>query len=101
MKSLIIVAAGLLLLAAPAMAQSPTSNATAQGTETTAGNGQGAPSAATPAGQIKTTGIGGPAAPSASPPAVASMGAQSNGAVPQALNPTPDSSVTGTTTVPK
>lgn len=94
MKSLFIVAAGFLALTAPAMAQSPTSNATTLGSGTTAGNGAGMPSASTPAGQLKTTGFGGPA----SPPAVASMGAQPNGAVPQALNPTPDSSVTGTTT---
>lgn len=96
MKSLFVVAAGILALSAPAMAQSPTSNATTLGTETTAGNAAGMPSASTPAGQLKTTGFG----VSASPPAVTSMGARPNGAVPQALNPTPDSSVTGTTTAP-
>ncbi len=98
MKSLVIVTAGLLALSVPAMAQTtPSTNATTQGTETTSGNGQGMPTAATPAGQLSTTGGAVPVAP----PAVSSMSVRPNGAVPQALAPTADSSTTGVTTPPK
>ncbi len=91
-----IIAAGFLALALPAFAQGvPSSNATTLGTETTSGNGAGAPSASTPQGQIATTG-----GMSAEAPAVPAEGTRLSGVVPQAQHPTADSSVTGTTNTP-
>ena len=93
MKSVILAAAAFLAVTAPAFAQqTPNSNASALGGATTSGNGAGAPSAATPQGQIATSGPG-----SASPAAVPSM---SGSPVPQAQAPTADSSTTGSTTAP-
>ena len=88
MKSVMIAAAGFLMVAAPAFAQAPKTNATVEGTATTSGNGAGVPSASTPAGQIATTG-----------PVVASPAAQPSVNTPGATAPgaTADSTVTGTT----
>ncbi len=55
MKITAIVAAGLLMAAVPAMAQS---NATVQGGGTTPGNSAGEPSNVTPQGQVSTTQVG-------------------------------------------
>ncbi len=92
MKSVIIAAGAFLAIATPAFAQAPSSNATTLGTETTSGNSAGAPSAATPQGQIATTG-----GVTAEAPSVPSLEARPSGVVPQALHPTADSSVTGST----
>ena len=92
MKLAMIAAAAGFALATPAFAQAPNSNATTLGTETTSGNGAGAPSAATPQGQIATTG-----SVVAAPPAVSSLEPRVSGVVPQAAHPTADSSTTGAT----
>ena len=86
MKTIILATVGLLTLAYPALAQR---NATTLGSETTAGNGAGAPSASTPAGQVTTTG-----GPSASPGAISAFSASSGQRAPIA---TADSTTTGTT----
>ncbi len=92
MKTAFFAAAAFLALGTPAFAQSnPTANATTLGTATTSGNGAGAPSASTPAGQVSSAGGG-----SASPQAVPSVGTS-----PANAPPTADSSTTGTTTAPK
>ena len=91
MRSIIIAASGFLVLSIPAFAQTrPSSNASVLGTETTEGNAAGAPSAATPAGQISTTGPG-----LASPMGVPALGGP---APAQATSPSADSSTTDTTT---
>ena len=86
MKTIILAIAGLLTLAYPALAQT---NATTLGSETTAGNGAGMPSASTPAGQVTTTG-----GPSASPAATSAFSASPAQRAPTA---TADSTTTGTT----